>query len=156
MTNTIRFQCLDWIRKSLLGMVEGEPENDPYSVQFSQVEHGPLGDIDHKKRYVAGIVPGVERKETRYPLTDCVLPVAVEFRMTVNRGDKRPGVEAERVLGEIQRRIGEDRTLGGLAIDLRETGNEIDIDTYGDKAVTGALFLDLHYRHATDDPRRPV
>jgi hypothetical protein len=97
--------------------------------------------------------PTNESKQTRYPLTDCALPVTIEFRMTADRGDQRPAIEAERVLGEIRRRIGEDRTLGGLALDVREIGNDVDLDTYADKAIEGAVFLEVRYRHATDDPR---
>jgi hypothetical protein len=153
---TLRFRCLEAIRASLAGLVEGLPADDPYSVQFSAVEHGPLGDFDNRRRYVAAVVPGNESKQTRYPLTDCTLPVTIEFRMTADRGDQRPAIEAERMLGEIQRRIGEDRTLGGLAIDVRETGNDVDLDTYADKAIEGAVFLEVRYRHATDDPRGTV
>ena len=150
---TLRFRCLEAIRASLAGIVEGLPAGDPYSIALSAVEHGPLGDFDNRRRYVAAIVPGSESKQTRYPLTDCTLPVTIEFRMTVNRGDRRPAIEAERVLGEIQRRIGEDRTLGGLALDVRETGNDLDLDSHADKAIEGAVFLEVRYRHATDDPR---
>jgi len=153
MAETLRFRCLEALRASFAGMLDGYPASDPYSLQFSAVEHGPLGDFDNRKRYVAAVVPGRESKQTRYPLTDCTLPVTIEFRMTIDRGDKRPLVEAERVLGEIQRRIGEDRTLGGLALDVRETGNDVDLDTYADKAIEGAVFLEVRYRHATDDPR---
>jgi hypothetical protein len=153
MTDTVRLRCLEALRASFAGLRDGEPAADPYSVEFSAVEHGPLGDFDNRRRYVAAVVPGNESKRTRYPLTDCTLPVTIEFRMTANRGDQRPAVEAERVLGEIQRRIGEDRTLGGLAIDVRETGNDVDLDTYADKAIEGAVFLEVRYRHATDDPR---
>ena len=113
---------------------------EPYSVQFTSVEHGALGDFDNRKRYVAAVVPGRESKRTRYPLTDCTLPVTIEFRMTIDRGDKRPLVEAERVLGELQRRICESRTLDGLAIDVRETGNHVDLDTSADKAIEGRFF----------------
>ena len=153
MVDTLRFRCLEALRASFAGMLDGYPQADPYSVQFTSVEHGPLSDFDNRKRYVAAVVPGREIKQTRYPLTDCTLPVTIEFRMTIDRGDKRPAIEAERVLGEIQRRIGEDRTLGGLAIDVRETGNDLDLDTYADKAIEGAVFLEVRYRHATDDPR---
>ena len=153
MPDTIRMRCLEAIREALEAVVAGEPEDDPYTIAFSKVEHGPLGDVDHRKRFVAGIVPGRETKQTMYPLDQCTLPVAIEFRMTVNRDDDEPGLEAERALGEIQRKLHEDTTLGGLAIDLRETGNEIDLEMYDDKSVVGVVFFDLLYRHRTTDPR---
>jgi hypothetical protein len=153
MPDTIRMRCLAAINTALEAMTAGEPADDPYTVQFSKVEHGPLGDTDHRKRYVAGIVPGRERKQTLYPFDQCTLEVAIEFRMMVNRDDDDPEVEAERLLGEIQRKLHEDTTLGGLAIDLRETGNEVDLEMYDDKSVVGVVFFDLLYRHRTTDPR---
>jgi hypothetical protein len=156
MADTIRLRCLAAIKSALEAMTAGEPDGDPYTVEFSKVEHGPLGDEDHRKRFVAGIVPGRETKQTMYPLDQCTLPVAIEFRMTVNRDDDAPGEEAERVLGEIQRKLHEDTTLGGLAIDLRETGNEIDLEGYDDRSIVGVLFFELLYRHRTTDPRLAV
>ena len=156
MPDTLRLQCLEKIRANLAELLDGHPTSDPYSLRFTSVEHGPLADFDNRKRYVAGVVPGREVKQTRYPQTDCMLPVTVEFRMTIDRGDQRPAIEAERVLGELQRCISADRTLGGLAIDTRETGNDVDLDNYADKAIEGAVFLEVRYRHATDDPRAAV
>ena len=157
MADTIRLQCLNALKGVLEALVAGQQPGDPYSVQFTKVAIGPLGDTDHRKRFVAGIVPGRERKRPyTYPLEECTLPVAVEFRMTVNADDDEPGVEAERLLGELQRKLHEDTTLGGLAVDVRETGNEIVLDLYDDRTVTGDIFLELIYRHRADDPRQPV
>ena len=159
MPDTIRLQCLKAIKARLAALFiptgdEIPPVADPYTIQFSSVDLGPLSEMDHRKRYTAGIVPGTERKEDKfYPLRDCTLPVTIEWRMTHNRGDQKPAEEAERVTGEIQRCIGEDTTLGGLAIDLQEVGNDIDLDDYGDKSIVGAVHFDLKYRHRHDDPR---
>jgi hypothetical protein len=62
----------------------------------------------------ASVVSSHESKQTRYPLTDCALPVTIEFRMTVNRDG---------------------------------------LDTHADKAIEGAVFLEVRFRHATDDPQ---
>jgi hypothetical protein len=157
MPDTIRLQCLEALKGVLEDMVAGEPMGDPYSAQFTKVVIGPLDETDHRMRFVAGIVTGREKKRPyMYPLEECTLPVAIELCMTVNADDDDPGVEAERLLGEVQRKIHEDTTLGGVAVDLRETGNEIVLDMYGDRTVVADIFLELIYRHRTNDPREAV
>jgi hypothetical protein len=156
-TDTIRLQCLEALRDVLEDLASGEPVEDPYETQFSKVVIGPLGEADHRLRFVAGIVVGRERKKTyMYPLEECTLPLAIELRMSVNADDAEPGIEAERLLGEIQRRVQEDTTLGGLAVDLRETGNEVTLELYDDRTVVVDIFLELIYRHRTNDPRQAV
>lgn len=154
-----RQEVLEAIQARLQDMANRLPA-DPQDIQpteypfaFSSVEIGPLDVGDHKKRYMAGIVPGRERKQTRYPITDCTLPITIELRMTVNRGDQKPGVEMENLITQTQRIIMEDRHFGGLVIDCRETGNEVDLTVYDDKTIMGAIFFDVLYRHSTLDPR---
>jgi hypothetical protein len=153
---TVRQQCINKVRDVLQTMAPADPDGPQpdfsYSFEFSAVKLGPLSAPDGKRRLMAGIVTGRESKKTLYPLEHCILPLMIEFRLTVNRGDGEPAEIVERLLGEIQRRIHEDTHLGGLAEDLRETGNETDLDTYQDKYVQGVVMLELHYRHYTDDP----
>jgi type I restriction enzyme M protein len=59
-----------------------------------------------------------------YPLAQVTLPLAIELRLMVNTGDLEPAIEAEILLGEVQRRVQENTTLGGLAVDLREVGSQ--------------------------------
>jgi hypothetical protein len=156
MADTIREKCLTALEDALKSMVEGEPVADPYTVQFSDVKRGPLGEADHRKRYMASVVDGEEQKSERFPVVDVTLRVTIEFQITVNRGDPRSSVLANTVLGEVQRKLAEDHTLGGVAIDCREVGNDIDLDSSEDRSVMGAVFLNVRYRHATNDPRKPV
>jgi hypothetical protein len=101
MPDTIRMQCLDAIEDALASMEAGEPVDDPYSVRFTQVEDGPLSDADARKRFVAGIVPGRETKRTMFPLDHCILPVAIEFRMTGGvRRSATPAPEPGACLGQ--------------------------------------------------------
>lgn len=157
---TVRLTCVEWLQKLLA--TTGQPTNNvpedlfPYTVKFSAVELGPLGDADTRKLHSAGILPGRERKKTLYPLDDCWLPISIEFRQTINRGDAASGIEIERVLGEVQTRIHADTTLGGNALDLRELGNEIDIESYADRTVRGVIMIEINYRHQTGKPHEPV
>ena len=138
-----------------LKTIEPDPTDpDGFSFAFADVKRGSLPAQDHTKRYMAGVVPGRETKKDLYPFIHCSLPVDIEFRITIQSKDKSSSHEAERLLGEVQRCIYFDKELGGLCLDIRETGNEIDMNTYSDKTVLGVLSIEIPYRHAHDDPRR--
>jgi hypothetical protein len=157
MTDSIRLQCLEAIQDVLEAMVVGEPLADPYTIAFDKVKLGPLGDVDYRQQYVAGIVTGRERlHDVMNPAQYKILPVAIEFRMYVNADDGDPAVEAERLLAEMQRKLAEDTTLGGLAIDFKQTSSEVLLGMYDDRTVLGDIFFDLHYRHGFADPRVTV
>ncbi len=49
-----------------------------------------------------------------------------------------------------------DIYLGGNAVDCQEVGNEIDLDIFSDKEISGVVHFRLHYRHNTNDPRQAV
>lgn len=155
--DTIRERCLKALRDQLLSLAKPGPADpvtpDDYSFTWSDVRRGALPDGDGRKAFLCGIIEGAERKETRFPITECQLNLVIEFRMVINKGDQAPAVEANRILGEVQRCVCQDRRLGGLAIDLVETGNEIDLDSASDKTAEGVVFLQLKYRHKHNDPR---
>ena len=68
-------------------------------------------------------------------------------------GDEDAATEVEKVLAIIQRRVMWDRTHNGLALETKETGNSVDLDSEADKIVEGAVFFVVQYRHDLDDPR---
>lgn len=148
MTDSVRLQILE----HLVGLLEAAAPPD-YDFTFSQVEIGPLSIADHKKRFTAGVSVGRETKASLFPLLDNTLPVTIEFRLTLDKNDPKPGVLAEKMLTQVQRIVYGDKTMGGLAMDTIETGNEVDIQTYADRSILGAVFFDVRYRHAHRDPR---
>lgn len=156
MAETIRERCLQALKANIEAMRVDQPVDDPYGITWSVVQRSPFTEAVNKKRYAVAILDGQEAKQTRFPLADCQLDVTVEFRVTRNVGEAETGVLANQALGALQRCISADRRLGGLAIDLKETGNELDIASADDKTVEGVIFLQLQYRHQTDDPRKAV
>lgn len=154
MSNSLRLNILEQI-KSTFEAVEAveNPEADEFDVQFSVVELGPLGDADHKKRYSLGIVPLRERYGHKFPFIERWLTIGIEYRVTVNRGDEKPGIMAERMLTVLERVILTNQTWNGLAIDTELDNNEVDMTDYDDKSVQGVLFITVHYRHMHQDPR---
>lgn len=154
MSETAREKILARLHSNLSAIVAGEPVDDPYNFTPSRVSRGPLGDFDSRKRLVIGIVDSEEQKKDRFPLVECFLRVVIEFQLSRNQGEAEPSVLANRMLGDLQRKIGEDTTLGGLAIDVKEVGSDVDLESDNDKSIEGALFVVVQYRHAHNDPRK--
>lgn len=153
MTDSVRLRILQTLSEWFSNVQEGIPADDPYDFQFSVVGIGHLGDPNATKRLCVGIVGGDETKTDVYPYRDVLFPIAIEFRITVNAGEGAPALMAERALATVQRVMAQDETIGGLAIDLREVRNHIDMDTYTDKFPTGVAFFEARYMHAYNDVR---
>ncbi len=154
MADTVRLACLKALQAQLQAVQEGE---DDYLLRFTQVVLGPIDAGEGgRRRAMVGIVPGREVTDVQFPLTYCVLPLAVEFRATWGIGDPPSQELAEAILGDIRRKVLEDAGLGGHAIDLKDAGSEITLNSFADKAIYGVAHFELLYRHATQDPRQPI
>ena len=147
MTESVRLKCLHWLMEHFRTMPD-----DGYTVSFSVIGLGPLTTRDTRKQSALGLVPGTEVKTPVYPFETCRLPIAVDFRYTVNQGGGSPGDNVEDVLAQVQKRIREAGNLGGLAADYSEMSNEIDLESYSDKTVSGVVMTQLQYRHHMLDP----
>ena len=152
---SVRLEILKNIVQSFRDMKAEQPADDPYGITFSTVELGPLADYDQRKRYSLGVVAGPEKEAFSMPYIMCWLTVNVEFRVTVNRDDKMPGELIEQLLTVVRRRMTEDRQWGGLAIDTKVTGSEIDLTTYADRSAVGVCVCEVQYRYSHLDPRNP-
>jgi hypothetical protein len=126
-----------------------------WPMEFSTVELGPLSGEDHRKRYSVGIVAGPEKERFTFPFIECNFQVGVEFRITVNKGDPKPAIMAESMLTVVKRVMDQNRKWGGLAVDTKRIGNDIDLNSYGDKSVVGVMFMEIMFRHSHFDPREP-
>ncbi|WP_113155972.1 hypothetical protein [Nitratireductor sp. OM-1] len=157
MTESVRKLILRNIEaayKSVQPPAPGDPvTDDDWPFAFSSVEIGPLADEDHRRRFSIGIVAGPEKERFTIPFIECNWTVGVEFRATINRGDPRPALVAEDVLTVVKRVVDIDRTWGGLAVDTKRKGNELDLTTYGDKTVVGVMFMEIMFRHSHIDTR---
>jgi len=156
MAVTVRESCLRGMVALLEAMTDGQPAADPYSVTWRVVNRSDLDNVPKGTKYACSVSEITETvlPET-YPHTNKLLSVSIEWEQLIDKNEV-PSTEFNRVLGEIQRKIGEDRTLGGNAIDTVETGSEQDIDFEGSKAIGGSVFFDIRYRHNVNDPRSVV
>ena len=152
MTDTVRETIELAIVDRLMTMREGEPATDPYGVTFSVVTRASIGALSSGKRYVAGVYGGPEIKRADFPSMRARLRLTIEFHILLEKADTAQA-ELNFLLGEIQRRLAEDHTLGGLAYDMVEESNEFDVDGPFDQQVAGALVYVVQYIHAHKDPR---
>src|SRR5271165_429326 len=150
---SVRLQILNAMTTFFSNMQAQLPADDPYGITWSTVALGPLAKEDHRKRYSLGVVPGPEKEAFEYPFVMCFLTVNIEFRVTVNRDDDSPGVMIEQALTVVKRGLVQDRSWGGLAIDTKTVGSEIDLITYADRSAVGVCVAQVQYRYGYADPR---
>ncbi len=152
MTLTVRETILEYIKAQLATMQAGSPGGDPYSVTWGKIRRAPLTEADEKVKYAIAIHEGAERKQVGVGYYLCTLPIVLEFREYIEQAEN-PSQELNRVLGDLQRFMSQDNTLGGNAINCIETGNDMYIDNDDTRRGHGALMLDITYRHSIKDPR---
>lgn len=150
MTPTVRRKLLEAIRATFQAVDEAT-----WGLKFSMVAIGPLAAPDYRRRFSIGIVPQQETYGDLFPLIARSLQLAIEFRVTVNKDDEDPGLVAEFLLGQVESICLQDITWGGHAINTKLRGNEINMDTFADRAIDGVVFLTVDYRHSRKDPGNP-
>jgi hypothetical protein len=122
------------------------------------VRREPLGDLDSRKAYAIAILDTDASNLKNVQQVQVDLRVTLEFRALLETSDA-PSTCLNTILTNIQRRVRSDPRLtatnGGTAliIDMSETGNTVDVDSYADRSVEGAVFLLVKYKHQEDDPR---
>jgi hypothetical protein len=77
MTDSVRLICLKFMRDQLSAIAAPD-----FSLSMSTALLGPIADGASRRRFSVGVVPGKEMVEDRFPLTECILPVVVEFQIT--------------------------------------------------------------------------
>jgi hypothetical protein len=124
---------------------------DGYSTTWNLVTREPLS----KSAVAMGDCVGLfDIRETKTPSMQhmtCELTVVVEFYCRMQLGDN-PGTELNRMLLDVQRTIRSDIQCSGLALNIVENKNELDIDGPGDSLVAGVVEFLVQYRHLVDDP----
>ena len=153
---SVRLQILNNIVDGFKAMDAAAPVDDPYGITFSNVALGPLAKYDQRFRYSLGVHMGNEKETFQMPYIMCFMTVNIEFRATVNRDDDTPGVMIEQLLTVVKRFVGNNRGWGGLAIDTKVVGSEVDLITYADRSAVGVCICEVQYRYNHSDPRNPM
>lgn len=153
MTTTLRDQIVNALETALKAVSTTAPIGDPYPAQFDLVVQGSPENLYKGKANVAALYDGNEIKSYKsFPAVNCTLTVDIEVYAHV--GANQNGLKRIRELvGVVERKLGEDKTLGGLchdvlviAIDAEESGV---YETY----AQGVVRTSITYKHHTTDPR---
>lgn len=140
---------------------EGQPTGNAYTLTWDVVTRNPLEGIHDAKRYALAIHDPEEAKTPKIQQYDVVLRVILEFRAFLDR-EEIGSVVGNRILGDIARRVREDIYLttadfpGGLVENVVETGNDLEVEGFADRRIRGAVFVNVQYKHAIQDPRELV
>jgi len=158
-SDTYRERILNAMEEHFTAQRQGQPGPDPYTITWSSVERAEIGDLSHGKAYTLAIFDVTETVDfgvsTTQGVTNKTLRVVCEFHAMLEAKQK-PSTEANRIIGEIQRRMLEDETYGNLAIWIQETGNELNIDNAVDRQISGTVTFNVFYRHSRRDPRKEI
>lgn len=150
---SVREQIMDAIEARLAGMKKGLPTADPFAFTFGRVQRQPFNDSGRGEEFSVAAFDTTESKTANtYPVVRCRIQVAFQILVQV-RKDENPTTKLNLAFAEIERLIKTDRTYGGLAIDTIVTGSNTDIEYMYDKVIEGTLFMEVEYRHHSNDPR---
>lgn len=127
---------------------------DGYTTTWNAVTRRPMGDQEVSMGNALGLFDVEEEKNPAINWYHCNLRVVAEFYYVLQLGDE-PSTELNRMLVDIQRAIRVDVTCGGLAFNIVELRNELDVDGPADRLVAGVVEFQVQYRHLLDDPRKP-
>lgn len=144
----------------------GEPA--PYDFAWDVVIRQPLTEDEKRKRYALAVIDPAEVKEFQIHTFRARLNLELRFHVlagqVLSRGEDVSQV-ANMILLNIERRVMEDIQLGEggssvatdkLADQVILVGSELDIDSFQDRKIEGAVFVDVLYKHVHGDPRRRV
>lgn len=160
---SIRERALDLLKDLLATMRRDQippsiaSTEDPlrFDLLPENVVFGPLTEVQFRKNFAVGILEGDHTLVPQMQVTTNLLNVTLEIFLRIqNVQDGKP--EWNAVLTDIHRLIRSDPTLGGLISNITITGDSVDVESWLDKKIDGAVFLQLNYKTAEDDPRQRV
>ncbi len=131
-------------------------EEGDYRFGYSEVTRSVVSNTPTGKALVMGIYPSTEQKDERtHPKTNVRMDVIFEMYYHREKG-KEPVDALEKILSEAERRLMEDQTLGGLAINCTVLNTQVDLDGRFDNYCDAAMTVEITFQHHRVDPRRSV
>ncbi len=153
------------IRRRMDDIQQGQPVDDPYQVTFGVITRGSEIDLGLSQEWAWGlsIIDTDETKTPKIQQMVCQLTIVLEFAAWVDEGQEPSSVGNQTMLA-IQRKMREDIHLtepnDGRSVSDRELSenvveirNQMFIDGYADRRITGAVFYQVQYKHSIQDPR---
>lgn len=135
------------------GTEEGQVFEDTYGLGFSISTREPLGLLPKGKLSSLGIYGGQGERKQVYPHWDVVIPCVAEVHVSKEANEKLAKT-VERYLGVVERALRANETLGGLVATIEVTGENVDIDSPYAGQADGALYFNVRFFQAMQDPRK--
>lgn len=151
MPNTVReniFQNLKSVL-SLISVANGF-DNNVASVQQWDINGNSLASVP-----VIIINSGPEDgSDNAYPLTTCTLKIFLTLWTRIDEGSSyAPDTVLNSLLGDIKRKLKEDMTRGGNAVDTAVISVEPFDTVEGQGEVGLVITIEVRYRHAQTNPK---
>lgn len=150
---TIQTRILETLKTWVESIEQGRPTSDPAVLTLSEVSRAPYQDYPKTKRAICAIlVSSVRRQPGSWPYTEATMQVEFQVHLYRDTGEQA-AILVETVLSDIERRVMQDQTIGGLALRTVFGDMTFDLDGVFDNSVTGSVFAEIRYRHTHTDPR---
>ena len=147
---TVRELILSNIKTIFDDMVDGV---DEYTITWSKVTRGVEPEDVKRKNFAISIFDEEEAKDPRVQYMDVRMRILLQFNVYLPKGINA-SIFLNDVLGQVQRRMREDFSRGGFALETDELGNELFLDHERDRKLEGTVFYSIRYQHHIDDPRK--
>ena len=149
--HTVREQ----IMQNLQAIFEAAP-SDPDDISWGVVTRKVLNKtILGTNPYAIGLYDTSEKIQEGVGWEMRTFNVVLEFHVALMENDE-PSTFLNHCLGQVETRIGQDISLGGLASNCQTRGSELDIDGAFDKYVSGILIVAVSYRCSANNPYNRV
>jgi len=128
-----------------------------HDLEAANVIMGPLTEVQFKKNFAVGILEGEHTLNHQMTVDTNLLGVTLEvsFRMP-SAADTDGSAFWNSIITDIHRLLRSDPDLAGLVARIEILGDSVDVDSFLDKKIDGAVFIRLNYKTAENDPRQIV
>lgn len=152
--NSLRKDILAALVELFESVVVGEPAGDyAYTIAWPEVTRRPIDNLAIGRKAVMGIYPTGEQKSDKVSeVRDSNLRVVFEAHLT--RDVENIEDLLEDALSEIEQRLHEDYTLGGLARDVRVVETDTNIDGQFANYASCTVVANVSFRHMRSSPAR--
>lgn len=165
MSSTVQERVFEEVVHHFRSIRQGEPESDPYHIQWDFVFARSPTEHERKAGNVLSIVWLNETSQRLHGFTvNKRMTVAVEWWRTVTARDSEGGILGDELqtFGELLRRVYELSPQSPLyneesnILDVVEQGTEptSDEDAARNGRISGTVLFEVMYRHSAVDPRQ--
>lgn len=147
-----KFTVREQIMQNLVAMFEAAPSDPANDIVWNLVLRKMISsDLLLEASYAVSFFDTTEKITYGNGYDLYTFRLIAEFHVHIVQNDE-PGTYLNHALGQVKKRIGEDETIGGLVLNLKGVGSELDMDGPFDNYVSGVAAFDVSYRCRPNDP----